>query len=255
LTIKFYLPNLFHITFKQISIMKKSKEKVSKSYLLFEKLLREGNVKVEEVYSAGEELLPELKSSMVKGNFLNKGFIQHPLVIGELGFMPNSYYNKQFIRKKERLMEFENNNEFESYLTLIEKPFRVFYFNELVKQNRIKKFSKKYWRILSSLWTGSENIFQNKELWDELLRDKTNSHYFMDKKDLEYFNSLPNEFMVYRGYVHWENGYSYSLDRERAVWFAERFGQNGLVIERLVKKEDVFAYINSRKENEIILLN
>jgi hypothetical protein len=43
--------------------MKKSKEKVSKSYLLFEKLLREGNVKVEEVYSAGEELLPELKST------------------------------------------------------------------------------------------------------------------------------------------------------------------------------------------------
>jgi hypothetical protein len=228
---------------------------IKERHPLIENFLREGIIKVQEEYSDGEELLPELKSSMVKGNFLNKGFIQHPLVIGELGFMPNSYYNKQLIRKKERLMEFENNNEFESYLTLIEKPFRVFYFNELVKQNRIKKLSKRYWKLISFLWTNSENISQNKEIWDELLRDKTNSHYFMDKKDLEYFNSLPNEFMVYRGYVHWENGYSYSLDRERAVWFAERFGQNGLVKERLVKKEDVFAYINSRKENEIIVLD
>ena len=94
--------------------------------------------------------------------------------------MPNSYYNKQFIRKKERLMEFENNNESECYLTLIEKPFRVFYFNEFVKQNGIKKLSKRYWKLISFLWTNSEKIFQNKEIWDELLRDKTNSHYFME---------------------------------------------------------------------------
>ena len=228
---------------------------IKERHPLIEKFLREGIIKVQEEYSDGEELLPELKSSIIDEGVFNRKSIQHPLVIGDLGMMPNSYYNKQLIRKKERLMEFENNNEFESYLFLIEKPFRVKFFSDLVKQNKIKKFSKKYWRILSSLWTDSENIFQNKELWDDLLKDKTNSHFFMSKKDLEYFNSLPNEFMVYRGYVHWENGYSYSLDRERAVWFAERFGQNGLVKERLVKKEDVFAYINSRKENEIIVLD
>ena len=76
----------------------------------------------------------------------------------------------------------------------------------------------------------------------------------MSKKDLNFFNSLENEFIVYRGYTHWENGYSYTLDKERAVWFANRFGQNGKVKEMLVRKEDVFAYTNSREENEIIIL-
>jgi hypothetical protein len=221
---------------------------------LIEKLLREGIIKVQEEYSDSEELLPELKASIIDGGLFNRKSIQHPLVIGDLGMMPNSDYNKQLIRKQERLKEFENDKNFESYLFLIEKPFRVTSFSELVKQNKIKRLSKKYWKILSFLWTDSENIFQNKELWDDLLKDKTNSHFFMSKKDLNFFNSLENEFMVYRGYTHWENGYSYSLDKERAVFFANRFGQNGKVKEMLVKKEDVFAYTNSREENEIIIL-
>ena len=221
---------------------------------LIAKYYRERINKVQEVYSYGEDLLPELKSSIIDGGLYNRKSIQHPLLIGDIGIIPNSDYNKQLIRKQERLKEFENDKNFESYLFLIEKPFRVKSFSELVKQNKIKRLSKKYWKILSFLWTDSENIFQNKELWDDLLKDKTNSHYFMSKKDLKFFNSLENEFMVYRGYTHWENGYSYSLDKERAVFFANRFGQNGKVKEMLVKKEDVFAYTNSRQENEIVIL-
>jgi hypothetical protein len=227
---------------------------ITERHPLIEKLLREGKIKVQEVYSDDEELLPELKASIIDGDLFNRKSIQHPLVVGDTGMMPNSYYNKQLIRKQEKLKEFEKDKEFECYLFLIEKPFRVKFFSDLVKHNKIKKFSKKYWRILSSLWTGSENIFQNKELWDDLLKDKTNSHFFMSKKDLNFFNSLENEFIVYRGYTHWENGYSYTLDKEKAVWFANRFGQNGKVKEMLVKKEDVFAYTNSREENEIIII-
>jgi hypothetical protein len=234
--------------------MEELKKLVSKNQLLMEKLLKEGGIKVQEVYSDGEELLPELKSSIIDGGLFNGKSIQHPLVIGDLDLMPNSYYNSQLIRKQLKLKEFEKNNEFESYLFLIEKPFRVLFFSELVRQNKIKKLSKTYWRILSSLWTGSENIFQHKELWKELLKEKTNSHYFMSKKDLEFYNSLENEFMVYRGYNQWEDGYSYTIDKDVAIWFAERFGQNGLIRERLVKKEDVFAFTNSRQEKEIIII-
>jgi hypothetical protein len=234
--------------------MEELKKLVSKNQLLMEKLLKEGRIKVQEVYSDGEELLPELKSSIIDGGLFNRKSIQHPLVIGDLDLMPNSYYNIQLIRKQQKLKEFEKNNEFESYLFLIEKPFRVLFFSELVRQKKIKKLSKTYWRILSSLWTGSENIFQHKELWKELLKDKTNSHYFMSKKDLEFYNSLENEFIVYRGYNQWEDGYSYTIDKDVAIWFAERFGQNGLIRERLVKKEDVFAFTNSRQEKEIIII-
>ena len=217
-------------------------------------LLRQGIINFKDVFLEGEELFPELEASIIDEGLNGGRSIQHPLVIGEIGRYPNSYYNDEFIYKQNKLNMFEADKNFESYLNLIQKTFRVNVFSDLVKQNKIEKLSEKYWKILSYLWSDSENIFQNKELWDDLLNDKTNSHFFMNENDLDFLNSLENEFMVYRGYTHWENGYSYTLDRERAVRFANRLGQNGIVKEMLVKKEDVFAYNNSREENEIIIL-
>ena len=227
---------------------------VSENYSFIEKLLREASVQVQEEYADDEELMKELKESIVDDDLFNIKSIQHPLVIGDLGSNSNSFYNKELIRKQQKLNEYEKKKNYKSYLFLIEKPFRVLFFIKLIKQNKIKKFSKKYWRIIRFLWTRSENIFQHKELWKELLKDKTNSHYFMSKKDLEFYNSLENEFIVYRGYNQWEDGYSYTIDKDVAIWFAERFGQNGIIKERLVKKEDVFAFTNSREEKEIIII-
>jgi len=83
--------------------MREIKKSVSENQILIEKLLRESSVKFQEVYSDGEELLPELKSSIIEGDLINRKYIHHPLVIGDLGIMPNSYYNKQLIKKQERL--------------------------------------------------------------------------------------------------------------------------------------------------------
>ena len=46
-----------------------------------EKLISEGRVKVLEVYSDGEELLLELKASIIDGDLFNRKSIQHLLVI------------------------------------------------------------------------------------------------------------------------------------------------------------------------------
>ena len=116
-------------------------EKLLENHPFIAKLLREGNVKVQEEFSDGEELLPELEASIIDGGLFNRKSIQHPLVIGDIGVMTNSYYNSQLIKKQKRLMEFEKNKEFESYLFLIEKPFRVTFFSDLVKQNKIKRMN------------------------------------------------------------------------------------------------------------------
>jgi hypothetical protein len=235
--------------------MKSTEKLVSENYILLEKLIRDGRIKEQVILTDFEELLPELKSSIVGGDYFTLPFIQHPLVIGELNILPNSYYNNQLKKKQDLLLEFEKGKNFESYMFVIEKPFRVLIFNELVKQNKIIRNTKKYWKILSSIWTSSENIFQHKEIWYDLFKDKTNFHFFMNSKDLNFFNSLEDEFIVYRGYEEWEDGYSYSIDKDIAIWFAERFGRDGKVKERKVKKEDVFAFTNSRKEKEIIIFN
>lgn len=61
--------------------MKEIKKSVSKNHLLMEKLISEGRVKVQEVYSDDEELLLELKASIIDGDLFNRKSIQHPLVI------------------------------------------------------------------------------------------------------------------------------------------------------------------------------
>lgn len=230
--------------------------KILKKQSLHEELLKYGNIQVKEVLINNEELSKELKDAVITTYIQGrkKIKIEHPLVIGELGLLPNSFYNKQLINKKQLLKDFEQSGEYESYLYVIERPFRIWFFVKLMSQNKIEKLSKQYWKILSSLWTDSENIFQNKELWKDLMKDKTNSHYFMTDDDLNTFNSLDDSFIVYRGYTHWADGYSYTLDKDIAIWFSERYGGKGKVIEKVVRKDDVFALTNSRKEKEIILL-
>jgi hypothetical protein len=79
----------------------------------------------------------------------------------------------------------------------------------------------------------------------------------MSAEDRKDFKKLPDTFKVYRGYIPGQNkgGYSYTLNKEKAKWFANRFDRNGKVVERTVNKDDVFAYLNGRNEQEIIILN
>lgn len=48
------------------------------------------------------------------------------------------------------------------------------------------------------------------------------------------------------------NGMSWTRKYDKAVWFANRFG-NGYVIKGTAKKEDVLAYFSRRGEEEIVI--
>ena len=58
---------------------------------------------------------------------------------------------------------------------------------------------------------------------------------------------------VYRGIgtESRENGISWTLDKEKATWFARRFSE-GYVIQGTVEKKDILAFFNDRKEKEVI---
>jgi hypothetical protein len=70
---------------------------------------------------------------------------------------------------------------------------------------------------------------------------------------------LPNKFTVYRGYSSGdpeEFGMSWSTSKDVAEWFARRFArdEDDIILEELqVAKEEVFAYLTRRSEEEIIL--
>ncbi len=60
---------------------------------------------------------------------------------------------------------------------------------------------------------------------------------------------------AYRGINNYnlKNGCSYTLDKSKAEWFANRYGDGGYVIEKEITIDDIVFYDNSRKEQEVFL--
>ena len=84
----------------------------------------------------------------------------------------------------------------------------------------------------------------------------------MEAEELEYFKQMPEEITVYRGLEPVSNNVkalSWTLSYKTADWFANRFTKAGVyktpgsVYQATIRKEHVFAYINGRHENEIVL--
>lgn len=85
--------------------------------------------------------------------------------------------------------------------------------------------------------------------------DKT---MLMDAEEYKVYSELPDTLTVYRGVAVGRNpqGLSWTMDRDKAEWFAHRFDRNGTtgyLQSATIKKEDVLAYFNSRNEEEIVV--
>jgi hypothetical protein len=210
---------------------------------------------IAELLNKQEELLPALKEYLrdVKGV---GPCIQHPLYYAVPHFpQMNAMVNRQFKEKERMLKKYLREENWSGVLVAHERPYRVQAFVG-IEENLD---DKNYWELLSWLWSDSENIWQNNSLWQRLLASpRHESHYFMDDDERKFFASLPDEITVYRGYQKGKNfdGISYTLNKERAEWFAKRWsrGNRAAVRERVVKKPQVFAYLAGRNEEEILLV-
>jgi hypothetical protein len=85
----------------------------------------------------------------------------------------------------------------------------------------------------------------------------------MDNKELKLLSKLPNEITIYRWGSKTELktkkfGVSWTFDKNIAENFANvksiRDKKEMVVIEKIISKKDVVAYLISRKEEEIIYI-
>ena len=97
--------------------------------------------------------------------------------------------------------------------------------------------------------------------WSEILDIMLERFYpirskFMNPSEYGKLWNMPPRFKVYRGAS--KDGYSWTLSKQKAEWFVERnkyFGdKDAYLMEKVVDKKDVFAYINGRKEKEVIII-
>ena len=115
-------------------------------------------------------------------------------------------------------------------------------------------------KILGDAWVRSENPnddpnFTKRDLIAMFKR--ADKQALMAEEDYKRWQDLEKSITVYRGVTpHNEKNIralSWTLDAEKAEWFAMRFGENGKVYQAEIDKKDVYAYFGGRGESEVIV--
>lgn len=138
---------------------------------------------------------------------------------------------------------------------LLNKPYRLAFLKytaEYMSQDDLSE-------ILADVRTSTESPNLDPNLNKRKLVSlfiSSNPYMLMTEEKLEVFNSL-DEIMIYRGVTSYnadnEKALSWTLDYDKAEWFAKRFGEARIVYEAQIEEAHILAYFNRKNESEIIV--
>lgn len=140
---------------------------------------------------------------------------------------------------------------------LLNTPYKMLWFNLINEYLDEKDYA--WW--LKEVWITSENPngdvnvpLSEVKKWFK----KANKKYLMSKDEMDIYNAIPDTVTVYRGVSKNRNpnGLSYSIEKEKAEWFQKRFADEknpGFLIEKKVKKEDIFCFFGNGGEAEVVV--
>lgn len=200
------------------------------------------------VMASTEELHPDLQPYLEDGAIGLQ--LRHPLVY-LVPLWSNGHANALYEHKVKGVKDALANNKYSSYIFLHERPYRLDAFTLI----QSKLSDTQYWSLLSDIWTDTENQWQGLNKWKQLLSsNRPSRHYLMNEEEFNLLQSLPDEVTIYRGCQAGinENGLSWSLNKKKAEFFANRFGKEGIILERKIPKSNIIAFLNGRGESEVI---
>lgn len=190
--------------------------------------------------------------------------LKHPLVQEIfLDHQRCARVNVAYASKLEAVAKARERKDWNRYIFLRERPYRA----EILHDIADHLSGPEYWELVGNVWVDSENCYQYMDEWHDLLTADPTGREFMSSEDVRcVFTLTPEqggllpETKIYRGFSHDEalSGFSWTLDRARAKWFAHRSvwrrGNTAKVASATVAREHVIAYITSRDEQELVLL-
>ncbi len=197
----------------------------------------------------------ELEQAIIEDTDGSLG-LDHPL-LRVMAYTPdrNVHYNDLFLGKKRALREARRNRDWAKAVWLHERPYRATRMLSIARRTGTTPQLKK---LLIDVWIDSENIWQNEGTWRRLFAIVGNGRVVTRNGDRAVWQSLPARLAIFRGFDFdgRERGLSWTLKRQKAEYFARRFGPSeGIprVALAVCRKGDVLAYTNARKEAEIVV--
>ena len=198
---------------------------------------------------SAEELRPELIPYLEDGPLGPQ--LRHPLVY-QVPLFTNGHANRMLEQKLEAIKKARAEKNYALYVYMHERPYRLHAFRDFVESSDVP--DEIYSEIAGDIFTDAENAHQNLEEWKRILRSpRVIQKSIMREEDYKLYEELPNDLVIYRGCVSKnENGLSWTLSKEKAEWFASRFGKTGHILEARIEKSNAIALLNHRNEQEII---
>lgn len=199
---------------------------------------------------ANEPLHPDLVPYLEKDGALGAQ-LRHPLVY-QVPLWSNGSANAYYLQKKADLIDAVLHRKYSRIVFLHERPYRLDAFTKIASDLP----DETYWSLLASIWTDTENAWQNLDEWRKLFNsNRPKRERLMDRDEILAHSSLPDTVTVYRGCQKGinEDGISWTLKRDKAEWFATRLGKDGVVLEKEIQKKDIIAVFTNRNEFEVIL--
>ena len=185
-----------------------------------------------------EELNPELVPYLVE--YAGITWLKHPMVNTPVPI--NGHVNRLYAQKLEAVTRAESAGDYGTALWFYEKPWRI---DKVLEWDNDGLLTPElYQELLGEAWTDTELPHQHGKL--RIVRAFKKAGFITDT------NMPPPEhaLTVFRGGT--STGLSWTLSLDKAVWFAQRFGNKPLW-RATIKPEGVLAVFHERGESEVVV--
>jgi hypothetical protein len=184
--------------------------------------------------------------------------LHHPLVILDLRFKGSiAKANAMYESKTSRISEAVDKHDWKGFVWPHERPYRPDAVMQLIEEFGVS--GKQLWPVVGEVWCDTENVRHYFNFWRKIWSmDDADRPLVMSDEERAALALLPERFEIWRGVNHEDavRGYSWTLNRERATWYAHRrFKGLPLLAIGSVKKADVLAHFLGRDEAEIVALS
>ena len=139
---------------------------------------------------------------------------------------------------------------------MLNKPYRLAF----LKYAQPHMDEKEFAQLLALCWIQTEAPNQDANVSQEEFVEmfqEARAEDLMNLDERRTLAELPNEIEIYRGVTEKSKDHimdmSWTMKRETAEWFANRFEGKGKVYRAEVRKEDILAIFLGRNESEVIV--
>ena len=209
-----------------------------------------------------EPLDPELAPHVSEVSFgeFTMPALRHPLVYLVPFMAPEAFRANDLLKhKRERIKRAMDDGDAGTFVFLHERPHRAQALLVWLHNYMPSVTEEDYWPLVAEVWIDSENIDQVWHAWRHLWRPArlpTTNRLRLASGEKAYAElmAMPEELTVYHGQGVGDTlDWSWTLDRDEAVWFARRFGVGvPEVLTGKVSRSNIYAYLTGRGEAEIV---